>query len=90
MVGRWREVVPSKRTELARDKRGGELGEELAALRAEDRAASGSVLQGDKRLERWLLRDWLSEDNARKAAALPFLPKVGFIRGRKAGATAAD
>lgn len=42
--------------------------------------ADGSGSQGDRRLERWLLRDWL-DPSRRKEPALPFLPKAKFNSG---------
>lgn len=72
----WQVLVPAKRTELSLDKRKGEVGRYLNDLREVDEEAGGKVTSGDRKAERWLLRDWLSRKNQRKAAALPFLPKV--------------
>ena len=42
--------------------------------------AVGDVAQ-ERVFERWLLRDWLSDQSQQKAAALPFLPKAKFNSG---------
>ena len=39
------------------------------------------AVQDARTFERWLLRDWLSEQSQQKAAALPFLPKAKFNSG---------
>jgi hypothetical protein len=84
----WYVVVPARRTELAKDKRDkadGKLGNYLDELKAEVNPVPGSseVSQSGeiaktrgRRFERWLLADWLSDSSDRKAAALPFLPRV--------------
>eukprot|EP00617_Octactis_speculum_P003008 CAMPEP_0185774068 /NCGR_PEP_ID=MMETSP1174-20130828/76590_1 /TAXON_ID=35687 /ORGANISM="Dictyocha speculum, Strain CCMP1381" /LENGTH=195 /DNA_ID=CAMNT_0028461069 /DNA_START=9 /DNA_END=596 /DNA_ORIENTATION=- len=77
----WYVLVPAKRTELARDKRAGPLNDYLEDLREEETRADGRSLEGGKKVERWLLSDWLSPDTTRKAAALPFLPKAKFNSG---------
>ena len=70
----WYELVPAKRSELAkakRDKSEGSLGGYLEELRADEKNTT------DRRFEKWLLSDWLDEKrNAKKAAAIPFLGKV--------------
>ena len=64
-------IVPQKRTELSKSKRGGEIDEYLAELETEDGAA-------ERPLERWLLSDWVdarSKDGPRerKVSAIPIL-----------------
>lgn len=54
----WTVTVPQKRLEVSRSKKKGEIKTLLDDLAQAENAADGSVLQGDKRLERWLLSDW--------------------------------
>lgn len=77
----WYVLVPSERTNLARSKRTGPLNDYLEDLREEDARSNSSLFTGQKKVERWLLSDWLSPDTTRKAAALPFLPKAKFNSG---------
>ena len=55
----WNVIVPTKRTELAQDKRNGALGEYLEELREEDQSVDGSLVSGERKVERWLLNDWM-------------------------------
>jgi hypothetical protein len=75
--GFWFNVlVPAKRTELSRDKRNqseGALGSYLTVLKEDSASTRGA--------EKWLLADWLTEKNQKKAAALPFLPKAKWNSG---------
>ena len=76
-------LVPARRTELAKEKRDkseGSLGNYLEELREADSSATEGKVN-EKGFERWLLRDWLSENSQKKAAALPFLPKAKFNSG---------
>ena len=74
----WTQTVPAKRLEVSKSKRGGEIGEYLEELASEAEAAAGPT-SGERRLERWLLTDWLNP--SRKEPALPFLPKAKFNSG---------
>ena len=76
----WTVTVPEKRLEVSRSKKGGEIKELLDDLDAAAEAAEGSATAGDRRLERWLLSDWLNPQR-RKDPALPFLPKAKFNSG---------
>ena len=69
----WRVTVPDKRVELSRSKKNGEVGELLETLREAEADAEGSKTKGSKRLERWLLNDWVNP--SKKEPALPFLPQ---------------
>jgi len=75
--GYWFNVlVPAKRTELSLDKRNqddGALGNYLTELKEDNTDARAA--------EKWLLADWLTDSNQRKAAALPFLPKAKWNSG---------
>jgi len=75
--GYWFNVlVPAKRTELSLDKRNqddGALGNYLTELKEDSTDARAA--------EKWLLADWLTDSNQRKAAALPFLPKAKWNSG---------
>lgn len=66
----WYVTVPEKRLELSRSKKGGEIKELLDDLEEDS----------DRKVERWLLNDWLNPDK-RKEPALPFLPKGKFNSG---------
>ena len=72
-------IVPQKRTELSKSKRGGEIDEYLAELETEDGAA-------ERPLERWLLSDWVdarSKDGPRerKVSAIPILKDAKWNSG---------
>jgi hypothetical protein len=72
----WDKVlVPQKRLELSRSKRGGEV----KALLDEIQAAPGQ-----RPLEAWFFTDWIEARNgtqSKKKAAVPFLPKTKFNSG---------
>jgi hypothetical protein len=74
----WRVTVPEKRLEISRSKKSGELKEVLDDLA--EKNAAGSPTSGEKRVERWLLTDWLRNEK-RKEPALPFLPRSKFNSG---------
>ena len=76
----WTVTVPQKRLEVSRSKKGGDIAELLDELETAGEAADGRLTAGDKRLERWLLSDWL-DPQRRKDPALPFLPKSKFNSG---------
>ena len=74
-------IVPQKRTELSKSKRGGEIDEYLAELETEDGAA-------ERPLERWLLSDWVdarSKDGRprerNKVSAIPILKDAKWNSG---------
>ena len=72
----WTQLVPAKREELSKEKRSntnGSLGSYLSDLK--ETAGEGSL--NDRGFERWLLSDWIDKPSKKKAAALPFLKKVG-------------
>lgn len=50
-------------------------------LREEDESAEGSLVSGERKVERWLLNDWMDPKTSQKAAALPLLPKSKFNSG---------
>jgi hypothetical protein len=75
----WRVTVPEKRLEISRSKKRGELKDVLDDL-AQENDVAGSPTSGQKKLERWLLTDWLREEK-RKEPALPFLPRSKFNSG---------
>lgn len=72
----WTQVVPTKRTELARSKaKGGEVRQYLDELQTAGES-------GDERgFERWLFSDWLKKDKSSKPGALPFLKKAKWNSG---------
>ena len=75
----WRVTVPEKRLEISKSKKAGELKGVLDEL-AEENVEAGTPTSGEKRLERWLLTDWLRQEK-RKEPALPFLPRSKFNSG---------
>jgi hypothetical protein len=76
----WTQTVPQKRLEVSRSKKKGEIKELLDDLEAEALEADGQPTAGGRRIERWLLTDWL-EPSRRKEPALPMLPKGKFNSG---------
>lgn len=72
----WEKIlVPQKRLELSRSKRGGEVKQLLDEIEA---------APNDRALERWFFSDWIearSGTQAKKKAAVPFLPKTKFNSG---------
>ncbi|KAJ1461595.1 hypothetical protein M885DRAFT_506618 [Pelagophyceae sp. CCMP2097] len=69
----WTVTVPEKRLELSKSKKAGEVKGLLDELEEAE-------VTGDRKLERWLLSDWLNPTR-RKQPALPFLPKAKFNSG---------
>lgn len=71
----WEKVlVPQKRLELSRSKRGGEVKQLLDEIQD---------APSERALERWFFSDWLEARNGTqvKKSAVPFLPKSKFNSG---------
>lgn len=71
----WEKVlVPQKRLELSKSKRGGEVKQLLDEIEA---------APGERALEAWFYSDWIEgrKGNVKKKAAVPFLPKTKFNSG---------
>ena len=65
------DIVPQKRTELAKSKAKGEVRELLDTIRESD--------DNEMQLERWFFNDWLKKE--KKSAAVPFLKKAKWNSG---------
>lgn len=74
----WNSVIPTKREEVMKSKRQGEIKEYIDNLRNE------SSQEESRGFERWLFTDWIRQANregGKKAAALPFLKKAKWNSG---------
>ena len=67
----WNDVIPQKRTELAKSKANGEVKEFLDDIKNSD--------ESEMQLEKWFFDDWLKKE--KKSAAIPFIKKVKWNSG---------
>ena len=67
----WNDIIPQKRTELAKSKANGEVKELLDDIKASD--------ENDMQLERWFFNDWLKKE--KKSVAIPFIKNVKWNSG---------